>query len=70
MDELKPCKKCGGTPYFDKFYDETAFGDRPFVCFRCTKCHTRTTAYMCLEKNGFEKEYRERLADLWNRGCY
>jgi hypothetical protein len=68
MSELKPCKYCGGTPQFDKFYYETAFGDRPFVCFRCTKCHKRTSASMCHE--GRENEYREELAVLWNRGCY
>lgn len=68
MAELKPCKHCGGTAEFDKFYDETYFGDRPFVCFRCTKCHKRTYAYMCHEGN--ENEYREGLAVLWNRGCY
>ena len=70
MAELKPCKYCGGTPEFDKFYVETAFGDRPFVCFRCTKCHKRTTACMCLEENGMEEKYRKDLSDLWNRGCY
>lgn len=70
MFELKPCKYCGGTPQFDKFYSETAFGDRPFVCFRCTGCHKRTSAYMCIEKNGRENEYHEELAVLWNKGCY
>lgn len=70
MAELKPCKKCGGLPEFDKFYDETAFGDRPFLCVRCGKCHTRTTAFMCTDTIGHEEEYREKLADLWNRGCY
>ena len=68
MPKLKPCKYCGGTPEFDKFYVETAFGDRPCVCFRCTKCHKRTAASVCSRGNG--KSYIEYLADLWNRGCY
>ena len=70
MSELKPCKYCGGLPDFDKFYHETAFGDRQFLCVRCGKCHSRTTAVMCTDTIGREEEYREELAVLWNRGCY
>ena len=70
MYELKPCKYCGGTAEFDWFYGETAFGDSRFVFFRCGKCHRRTYAFMCREENGHEEECCEKVAELWNRGCY
>lgn len=67
MAELKPCKRCGGSPELNKEYRETEFGDKPFLCVRCHDCLSRTSLYMFGEDS--ENETTEIVTDLWNRGC-
>ena len=69
MAELKPCAKCGGKGDVYKEWFETAFGNRPFIGYKCTKCHARTTLYMTDIDGKNDKEYLDETAKLWNKGC-
>ena len=66
MADLKPCKRCGGKPEHYNEYIETAFGDRPCIAIRCTKCKARTSRYMCADPS--DRSIIEIVEDLWNRG--
>lgn len=69
MAKLKPCKLCGGEAEVDKMWVETAFGERPFIGYRCCKCHARTSFSMT-DIAGTKDEENLRYAEsLWNKGC-
>jgi hypothetical protein len=69
MAELKPCPLCGGKAEVDKMWVETAFGDRPFVGHRCSKCHARTSFSMTDISGSKDEEMLGYTERLWNRGC-